>query len=82
LEIPFQEKWSHFQYLGLPISKENLNIEIWNKYIEKMKWKVENWGMIWLNMARRVVLIKALPTTLPIYLYATTLALTSIHKQI
>lgn len=32
LEIPFQEKWSHCQYLGLPISKENLKTEIWNKY--------------------------------------------------
>jgi len=37
LEIPFQEKWSHFHYLGLPISKKNLKIEIWNKCIEKME---------------------------------------------
>jgi len=33
-------------------------------------------------MARRVVLIKALLTTLPLYQYAVILALTSIHKQI
>jgi len=33
-------------------------------------------------MAGRVVLIKALLTTLPIYQYAITLAPSSIHKQI
>lgn len=53
LEIPFQEKWSHFQYLGLPISKENLKTEIWNKYIEKMKQKVQNWGMILAQYGRK-----------------------------
>lgn len=38
--------------------------------------------MNWLNMTGRVVLIKALLTTPPIYQYTTILALTSIHKQI
>ena len=82
LEFTFQEKWSHFQYLGLLISKEIFNTKIWNKNIDKTKQKVYNWSIIWFNMAGRVVLIKALLTTLPIYQYATILAPTSIHKQI
>ena len=46
-----------------------------------MKQKVQNWGMIWLNMVGKVVLFKALLRTLPIYQYEATLALARIHKQ-
>ena len=46
-----------------------------------MKDKIQKWGMMWLNMAGRVILIKALLTTLPIYQYAIILAPKSAHKQ-
>lgn len=35
-----------------------------------MQDSIKNWGMMWLNMARRVILIKALLVALPIYQYA------------
>lgn len=37
--------------------------------------------MMWLNMVGRVILIKSLLIKLPIYQYATILALASAHKQ-
>jgi len=81
LEISTQEKWTHFFYLGLPISKDNMKVELWIKQIEKMKYKIQNWGMMWINMAGRVILIKALLTTLPNYQCAIILAPASAHKQ-
>lgn len=81
LEIPTQESSNNFFYLGLPISKENLKSELWSKQIEKMEEKIQKWGVMWLNMAGRVTLIKALLTVPPIYQYATILALTSAHRQ-
>lgn len=81
MEIPAQENWNHFFYLELPISKESMKAEIWTKQIEKMQEKIKNWGMMWLNMAGRVILIKALLAALPIYQYAIIMELASAHKQ-
>ena len=81
LDIPVQKKWTHFFYLGLPISRENMKTKLWTKQIEKMKNKIQSWGMMWLNMAGRVILIKALLAALPIYQYAIIMAPTSAHKQ-
>lgn len=58
-----------------------MKAELWTKQIEKMKNKVQSWGMMWLNMAGRVILIKTLLATLPIYQYAIILAPESAHKQ-
>lgn len=46
-----------------------------------MKYKIQKWGMMWLNMAGSAILIKALLLALPTYQYATILALASAHKQ-
>jgi len=81
MEIPAQENWNYFFYLGLPISKERMKAEIWTKQIEKMQDRIKNWGMTWLNMAGSVILIKALLVALPIYQYAIIMAPTSAHKQ-
>jgi len=81
MEIHFEACWNHFSYLGLLVSKENMKSELWIKHIEKMK-KIQNWGMICLNLVGRVTLIKSMLTTLPIFQFAAILALTSIQKQI
>jgi len=81
LEIPTEARWTHFTYLGLPIAKENVKSELWSKHVEKMKNKKQKWGMMWLNMAGRVIMIKALLSSLPIYQYAIILAPASAHKQ-
>jgi len=81
IEIPAQQNWNHFLYLGLPVSKEIMKAEIWTKKIGKMQDRIKNWGMMWLNMAGRVILIKALLAALPIYQYALIMAPASAHKQ-
>jgi len=81
MEIPTLENWSHFLYLGLPISKEIKKAEIWTKQIEKMQDNIKNWGMMWLNMVGRVILIKALHVALPIYQYVLIMAPVSAHKH-
>jgi len=39
MEIPIQIKWSHFIYLWLPLAKEMVKLEVWNKHAEKMREK-------------------------------------------
>lgn len=81
MEIPAQGNWSHFTYLGLPLAKESIKAEIWTKLIEKLRGKLQSWGVYWLNLAGRIILIKAILSALPIYQFATTLAPAGIHKH-
>eukprot|EP00253_Pinus_taeda_P018333 PITA_18333 len=81
MEIPAQGNLSHFMYLGLPLAKETIKTEIWVKLIEKLRGKLQSWGVYWLNLAGRTILIKAILSALPIYQFATTLAPASIHKH-
>eukprot|EP00253_Pinus_taeda_P031912 PITA_31912 len=81
MEIPAQGNWSFFKYLGLPLAKENVKSEIWIKLIENMRSKLQSWGMHWLNLAGRSILIKAVLSALPIYQFAITLAPAGIHKH-
>ncbi len=80
-EIPVQQKWSHFIYLGLPLAKEGIKTKSWNKKIEKVRGKIQSWGMMWLNLAGRTILIKVLLLALPIYQFALILAPAIIHNQ-
>eukprot|EP00253_Pinus_taeda_P017560 PITA_17560 len=81
LDIPTQRNWSHFMYLGLPLAKDSIKTEIWVKVTEKLRGKLQSWGMLWLNLAGRTTLIKAILSALPIYQFAITLAPASIHKH-
>lgn len=79
-DIPVQQNWRHFTYLELPLAKEGITSEVWNKQIEKMRGKLQSWGLMWLNLAGITILIKALLSALPIYQYAIILAHASINK--
>eukprot|EP00253_Pinus_taeda_P011928 PITA_11928 len=81
LDIPVQINWNYFSYLGLPLAKETVKSEIWVKHIEKMRGKLQSWGMSWLNLVGRTTLIKAILSALPIYQYVVTLAPASTHKH-
>eukprot|EP00253_Pinus_taeda_P010854 PITA_10854 len=81
MEIPAQGNWSHFKYLGLPLAKDSIKSEIRVKLIEKLRGKLQSWGMYWFNLAGRTILIKAVLSALPIYQFAITLAPASIHKH-
>eukprot|EP00253_Pinus_taeda_P026343 PITA_26343 len=81
MEIPAQGNWSDFKYLGLPLAKDTIKSEMWVKLIEKLRGKLHSWGMYWLNLAGRTILIKAVLSALPIYQFAITLVPASIHKH-
>eukprot|EP00253_Pinus_taeda_P022245 PITA_22245 len=81
LDIPLQRNWSSFSYLGLPLAKEHIKAEVWTKHIEKMRSLLQSWGVSWLNLAGRTILIKAVLSGLPIYQYAVIMAPASIHKH-
>lgn len=81
LVMPVQQTWCHFIYLGLPLAKEGIKSETWNKQIEKVRGKIQSWGMMWLNLVGITILIKVLLSVLPIYQFALISAPTSIHKQ-
>lgn len=81
LDILAQRNWSYFMYLVLPLAKDSVKTKIWVKHIEKLRGKLQSWGMTWLNLAGRTTLIKAILSALPIYQFAVTLALASTHKH-
>lgn len=39
LDVPFKENLDHFKHSGLPISKDNMKLDIWTSSINKMKKK-------------------------------------------
>eukprot|EP00253_Pinus_taeda_P024119 PITA_24119 len=81
LDIPVQRNWSFFSHLGLPLTKETVKAEICAKHIERMRGLLQSWGVSWLNLVGRVILIKAILSALPIYQYAVIMAPASIHKH-
>jgi len=65
----------------MPLAKEIVKTEIWVKHIEKMRGLLQSWGVSWLNLTSRSILIKAVLSALPIFQYATTLAPANTHKH-
>ena len=59
--------WKEFKYLGVPIFLKRTSPKAWKGMIEKMKHKITNWGGIWLNPAGRLIFIKSVLSSLPIY---------------
>eukprot|EP00253_Pinus_taeda_P010548 PITA_10548 len=80
-DIPLQKNWNSFSYLGLPLAKDHIKAGVWTKHIEKMRGLLQSWGVTWLNLAGRTILIKAVLSGLLIYQYAVMLAPASIHKH-
>jgi hypothetical protein len=59
--------WDEFKYLGVPIFKSTPKASHWNQLIERIKNRINSWGANWLNLAGKVVLIKAVLASIPIY---------------
>jgi hypothetical protein len=83
-QFSLAENWTSFRYLGIPISLQTTSAQVWQQIIEKMNRKLMHWGSQWLNLASRVILIKAvlLLTALPLYQCSALLAPKGIVKQI
>jgi hypothetical protein len=59
--------WDAFKYLGVPIFKSNPKALHWDQLIGKIKNRINFWGEKWLNLAGKVVLIKAVLASILIY---------------
>ena len=74
--------WEYFNYLGIPIFKAKPKSSAWNPIIEKIKRKIHGWGSIWLNLAGKVVLIKAVLNSCLLYQSSLLLAPATVISQI
>jgi len=75
-------EWTHFSYLGMPMSLGPLKAETWNGIIDKVKKKVQQWGTMWLNPAGRLILLKSGITSLPLYRFSLYQALAIFHHKL
>ena len=74
--------WESFNYLGIPIFKSKPKSSAWNPIVEKIKRKIMGWGIAWLNMAGKAVLIKVVLNNYLLYQCSLLLALVKIITQI
>jgi hypothetical protein len=59
--------WEAFKYLGIPIFKSAPIASHWNHLIDNLKNKITSWGANWLNIAGKIILIKLVMASIPIY---------------
>jgi hypothetical protein len=74
--------WDKFIYLGIPIFKSSSKVIHWLPMVDKLKSKIQAWGVHWLNKAGKLVLMNAVITSLPIYQCSVLLAPKTISKKI
>ena len=74
--------WDSFTYLGVPIFKSKAKKSAWTPIVEKIKRNITHWGTIWLNLAGKVVLIKAVLNSFLLYQCSLLLAPVTILNQI
>ena len=67
LGITRKSQWDVFKYLGAPIFRATLKSSSWLPLVEKIKSKISTWGASLLNPIRKVILIKAVLSSTPIY---------------
>ena len=56
--------WDSFRYLKVPIFNNKPKT---NPPIEKFKKKIHSWGTVWINATRKLVLIKVVLNSFPLY---------------
>ena len=67
LEIEGVTNWDSFKYLWVPIFKSKPKISDQNPLIDKIKKIILTWGAVWLNLAGKLVLIKAVLNSYRLY---------------
>eukprot|EP00253_Pinus_taeda_P027356 PITA_27356 len=69
--LGFQRDSLPSKYLGVPLTAKPLHKNIWEPLINKMKDKVRKWTNRSLNLAGRLMLIKAVFHSIPIFMIST-----------
>ena len=62
--------WDSIKYLGALIFKSKPKKSDWSPLIEKVKKIIWACGATWLNLAGKLILIKSILKTFPLYQYA------------
>lgn len=59
--------WDGFTYLGILICKTKIKSAKWEPILDKIKTKIQGWSANWLNLAGKMVLLKYVMNSMPIY---------------
>jgi hypothetical protein len=82
LGFPGFVSWDKIKYLGLPLTLGANRSSLWMEVISKIKSKIVAWGGQWLNNVGKLILIKAVLSSLPIYQASFLLAPKAITEQV
>eukprot|EP00253_Pinus_taeda_P021837 PITA_21837 len=66
--------WDSFKYLGIPIFRTIPKVAHWLPLLDKIKNRIHAWGASWLNNAGKIILMKAVLSSLPLYQHSILLA--------
>ena len=61
------QNWDSFTYLCVPIFKSTINLVNCNPIVDKLKAKIQKWGAGWLTLAGKLVFLKSVLYSVPIY---------------
>ena len=61
------DSWDKINYLGLPLTLGFNKSLLWSEVINKIKAKIVVWGGHWLNNVGKLILIKSILSSFPIY---------------
>ena len=79
-------RWTSFQYLGVPIFLKKRKFCDRDGVIQNIKRLVYSWGIKWLNLVGKIMLVKAIISSLPIFIYSSLLphvgVMSSLNKEI
>ena len=70
------------KYLELPLTLGSNKASLWDEVLSKMKSKIRSWGGQWLTKAGKLMLMKSVLSSLPIYQASFLLAPKMIMEQI
>ncbi|GLT59681.1 hypothetical protein SLA2020_324880 [Shorea laevis] len=59
-----------FKYLGVPVGANPNRISTWSPVIECMRRRLDSWGGVALSFGGRIVLLNAILSCLPVYLFS------------
>eukprot|EP00253_Pinus_taeda_P035966 PITA_35966 len=66
--------WDSFKYLGIPIFITTPKVAHWMPLLDKIKTRIQAWGASWLNNAGKIILMKVVLSSLPLYQHSILLA--------
>ena len=74
--------WDKIKYLGLPLTQGINKALHWAEILSKIKTKMKVWGDKWLTTPGKLILVKSVLSSLPLYQETFLLAPKSITEQL